>query len=121
MTEEGEEVFILAEAVVPSASARGIGTLAVGRNNRTDGAEENDAPNLLLGRTLNLRSEEMEELRRQGIYINDDNNPAPENAPIQSETTAGTCNWRREGIICPQKSGNFQNMSDIIIMTPSFV
>ena len=31
-------------------------------------------------------------------------NPAPENVPRQGETTTGTGNWRREGIICPRKS-----------------
>ena len=49
------------------------------------------------------------ELRRQRISIDDDNNPAPENVPRQDETTAGTGNWRREGIICPRKAGNLQN------------
>ena len=51
----------------------------------------------------------MVELFRQGIAIVDDNNPAPENVPRQGETTAGTVNWRREGIIFPHKSGNLQN------------
>ena len=44
VTEEGEEDsrFVLAEAVVPAASDGGIGPLAVGGNNLTDGAEAND-------------------------------------------------------------------------------
>ena len=111
VTEEGTEdsLFVLAEAVVPAADAGGIGALAVGGNNRTDGAEANDAPNLLSGRTSNLRLEDMAELFRQGIAIDDDRNPAPDNIPRQGETTAGTGNWRREGIICPRKSGNLQN------------
>ena len=46
---------------------------------------------------------------RQGIAIDDDNNPAPENVPRQGETITGTGNWRREGIICPRKSGNHNN------------
>ena len=49
------------------------------------------------------------ELRCQGISIDDDNNPAPENVPRQGDTTTGTGNWRREGIICPRKAGNLQN------------
>ena len=49
------------------------------------------------------------EFRRQGISIDDDNNPAPENFPGQGETTTGTGNWRREGIICPLKLVNLQN------------
>ena len=51
----------------------------------------------------------MVELRRQGIAIDDDNNPAPENVPRQGETTTGTGYSRREGIICPRKAGNLQN------------
>ena len=51
----------------------------------------------------------MVELRRQVIAIDDDNDPAPENLPRQGETTSGTGNWRREGIIYPQKTGNLQN------------
>ena len=51
----------------------------------------------------------MAELRRQGISINDDNDPSPENFPRQDETTSGTGNWRREGILCPRKSGNLQH------------
>ena len=108
MAEEGEEdsLFFLAEAVIPVASAGGIGPLAVDVNNCVDGAEANDAPILLSDRTSNLRSEDMVELRRQGIAINDDNNTAPENVPRQGETTTDTGNWRREGIICSCKSGN---------------
>ena len=51
----------------------------------------------------------MVKLRRQGIAIEDDNDPAPENVPRQGKTTTGTGNWRREGIICPRKDGNLQN------------
>ena len=51
----------------------------------------------------------MVEIRRQGIAIDDDNYPEPENIPRQGETTNGTINWRREVIIYPQKSGNLQN------------
>ena len=79
VTEEGEEnsLFVLAEAVVPAVSDGGIGPLAVGGNNRTGGAEANDAPILLSGRMSNLRSEDMVDLCRQGIAINYDNNPSP--------------------------------------------
>ena len=51
----------------------------------------------------------MVELRRQGISINDDNDPATENVPRQVENTTHTGNWRREGTICPRKAGNHQN------------
>ena len=85
MTEEGEEdsLLVLAEAVLPSASSGGIGPLEVYGNNLSYGAEENYAPILLSGRTLNKRSEDMVELCRQWIAIDYDNNPAPDNVPRQ--------------------------------------
>ena len=111
VTEEGEEdsLFFLAEAVIPAISAGALGLLAVDENNHADGAEANDAPILLSDRTSNLRSEDMVDLRRQGIAIDYYNNPAPDNVPRQGETTTGTGNWRREGILCPRKSVNLQN------------
>ena len=111
VTQEVEEdsLFVLAEAAIPTVSAVAIGPLTFDQTNRADGAEANDAPILISGRTSNLRSEDMVELRRQGIAIDDDNDPAPENIPRQGETTTGTGNWRRKGIICPRKSGNLQN------------
>ena len=59
VTKEGEEdsLFVLAEAVIPAASAGSIGPLAVDVNNRDDGAEANDAPILLSCCTLNPRLE----------------------------------------------------------------
>ena len=57
MTQNGTEysLFVLAEDPVPSAGDGGIGALTVGGNNCTNGAESNNAPNLLLGRKSNLR------------------------------------------------------------------
>ena len=111
VTQEGEEdsLFVWSEAVIPAVSAGAIGPLTFDQPNRADGAEANDASILLLGRTSNLCSEDMVELLCQGIYINNDNNPSPENVSRQGENTTRTGNWRREGIISPQKAGNFQN------------
>ena len=83
MTQEGEEdiLFVLAEATIPAVSAGDIGPLTFDQTNRADGAEVNDAPILLSGRTSNVRSEDMVELLRQGIAIDDDNDPAPDNFP----------------------------------------
>ena len=107
--EVGEySLFVLAEAFIPASSAEVIDPLAVDGNNRVDGAEENYAPILLSGRTSNLHSEDIVDLRHQGISINDGNKPAPENVPRQGETTTGTGNCRIEGIICPRESGNLQ-------------
>ena len=69
--------------------------MPVDEKNCADGAEEKDALILLLVRTSDLRLEDMVELFRQGIAIDYDNDPAPENVPRQVETTAGTGNWRR--------------------------
>ena len=111
LTQEGEEdsLFVLAEDVIPAVSAGAIGPLTFDQTNRADGVEANDASILLSVRTSNLRLEDMVELRSQGISIDDDNNPAPENVPRQGDNTTRTCNWRREGIICPRKAGNLQN------------
>ena len=108
VNQEGEEdsPFVLAEAVIPVVSAGAIGPLTVDQTNCADGAEANDAPILLSGRTLNLRSEDMVELYCQGIAIDDDKDPAPDNVPLQGETTTGTSNWSIEGIIFPRKAGN---------------
>ena len=79
VTQEGEEdiFFVLAEAVIPAVRAGAIGLLTFDQTNCADGAEANDAPILLLGRTSNVRLEDMVELLRQGIDINDDNDPEP--------------------------------------------
>ena len=83
VTQEGEEdsLFVLAESVIPTVSAGAIGPLTFDQTNRADGAEANDAPILLSGRTSNIRLEDMVEHLRQGISIDDDNDPAPENVP----------------------------------------
>ena len=71
VTQEGEEdsLFVLVEAAIPAVSAGSIGTLKFDQTNRADGAEANDAPILLSGCTSNLRSEDVVELRCQGISI----------------------------------------------------
>ena len=58
VTEEGEadSLFVLVKDIIPDGSDVGIGPLAVGGNNRTDGKEENNALILLSGRTSNLHS-----------------------------------------------------------------
>ena len=111
VNKEGEEdsLFVLVEDVVPTAITGGIGPLVDDGNNYTGGAEANDDSILLSGCTSNIRLEHMVELRCQGIAINDDNDPAPDNVPIQGETIDGTGNWMREGIICSRRAGNLQN------------
>ena len=57
VTKEGDEdiLLVLAEAVIPVVSTGAIGPLSVDENNRADGAESNDAPILISGRTSNIR------------------------------------------------------------------
>ena len=126
VTQKGIEksLFFLSEDSVPATGARGIGALSVGRNNRTDGAKANNTSNLLFVRTSSLSLEDTTEFCRQGIDIDDDNDPALENSPRKGETTPGTVNRKREVIICPRKSGTFKIislLSDIICKTLSFV
>ena len=82
--------FLSSPAVVPADSAGSIGLLTFDQKNRADGAEANDAPTLLSVRKSNLRSEDMVELRRQGISIDDDNDPTPENVPRQGDNNNRT-------------------------------
>ena len=83
VTQEVEEdsLFVLAKAVIPAVSDGAIGPLTFNQTNCADGAEANDAPILLSGRMSNLRSEDMVELCRQEIAIDDDNDPAQDNLP----------------------------------------
>ena len=90
--DEQDRLFVLAEAVIPAVSAGAIGSLIFDQTNLAYGAEANNAPIVLSGRTLNLRLEEMVELSCQGISIDDDNNPAPKNVPKQGENTTRTVN-----------------------------
>ena len=85
-----ESLFVLAKDPVLAAGAGGIGSLVVNIHNRTDGAEANDALNLLSGCTSNLCLEDMAEIRRQGITIDDNNDPEPYKFPRQGKTTTGT-------------------------------
>ena len=105
MIQEGtqEILFVLPEDPVPAAGAGGIGALAVGRKYRTDGAEANDAPNLLSGHTSNLSLEDMAEIFRQGIAIDYDKNTAPDNVTRQGETTDGTGKLEERGYYFPPK------------------
>jgi hypothetical protein len=80
LTQEGPEDGYFAEegAVVP---ARRVAVQA--NAGRMDGVDEvNRGVNIPFARNSNLTADDMAELRRQGITIDDDNDPAPENIPI---------------------------------------
>ncbi len=59
----------------------------------------------------NLSSEEIKELWQQGIEVDDDNEPAPENVPTRTEApppVSGT--WERP-THCPRCAKNFQDLA----------
>ena len=62
-----------------------------------------DLPCLASGNNLNLTSEDMADLRRQGIYVDNNNNPDPKTilVPVNiTSTQLGYENsWGSEGII----------------------
>ena len=55
----------------------------------------------------------MDDIRRQGISVNNDNVPAPENIPVPRKITLTKLEednrWRSEGIIFPRQSKNLHN------------
>ena len=77
------------------------------------GVEILDLPCLASGNNLNLTSDDMDDLRRQGIDVDDYNYPAPENIPVPKINPLPQLeedkNWSSEGIICPRKSNNLHN------------
>ena len=62
---------------------------------------------------MNLTSEDMADLRRQGIAVNNDNDHAPENIPVPRNIPLTQLeeenSWRYEVIICPRQSNNLHN------------
>ena len=83
--------------------------------NRIDGIDEEvKLPVLTSGQIKNPTEENMSVLRCIGIKIDDDNYPAPENAPEQQKQQQGNGEedgevWKSEGIICPRKAKDLQN------------
>lgn len=62
-------------------------------------------------RNSNLTLDDMAELARQGIEVDNDNEPAPENVPDAAPTTAEpeALEWKEDGIVCPRRAANLQN------------
>ena len=50
---------------------------------RVGGADFSNLPYLALGEILSLTPDSMADLRRQGIDVDDDNDPAPDNIPYE--------------------------------------
>mgnify|MGYP007027707777 FL=1 len=57
-------------------------------------------------------TEDIADLRHQGIEVDDDNEPAPENVPAQSEAAPLPSNGRWEKpTVCSRRANNFQNLA----------
>ena len=69
---------------------------------RVCGVEFSDLPRLDSRQKLNLTSDDMDDLQRQGIDVDDENGPSPENIPYEVPQPEGGYIWRSEGIICPR-------------------
>ena len=76
-----------------------------------------DLPCLSSGHNLNLTYEDMADLWRQGIAVNDENDPAPKTFPIPVNSPLtqpeDENSWRYEGIIFPRRSNNLNNTNTV--------
>ena len=77
------------------------------------GVEISDLTCLASGNNLNLASEEMADLRRQYIAVDDNNYSSPENIPVTGKIPSSQLeednSWIFEGIIFPRQSNNLHN------------
>ena len=80
---------------------------------RVCGVEILDLPCLASGYNSNLTSEDMADIRRQVIAVDNNNDPdpsniiSPENIPLPQPEEENS--WISEGIICPRRSNNLHN------------
>jgi hypothetical protein len=112
ITEEGPEdgLFDQEEEVAPVPRCRATREEVQAR---VGGVDSVDIP-IPVPRNSNLSADDLADLRRQGIAVDDDNDPAPENvparqAPQQAAAVVAPLEWRSEGIICPRRANNLQN------------
>ena len=83
LTKEGrEEAFFVGEEEKEDDDVLPVSELPLLVEQRVGGAEILDLPCLASGRNLKLTSDDMADLQRQGIAIDDNNDPAPENIPL---------------------------------------
>ena len=77
-------------------------------NSRVEVVEERINFEVAINRNLDMQY--YSELRRQGIEVDDNNDPAPKNTPKMNNKTTNSetaLNWNgAEGILCPILSGN---------------
>ena len=58
---------------------------------------------------MNLTSDNMEDIRRQGITVDDSNFPYPKNIPYKIPQPANALKCKPEGIICQRRSNNLHH------------
>ena len=61
------------------------------------------------GEKSNLNSDDMDDLRRQGINVDGNNDPAPNNILDEVSHTGDGHSWISEEIICLRRSEFFHN------------
>ena len=76
---------------------------------RVGGADFSDFPSLASGQNLNFTSDNMTDLRHQGIADDDDNDPDTENIPYQVPQLVNALNCKSEGIVFPGQLNNLHH------------
>jgi hypothetical protein len=73
--------------------------------------DRNAVTNIVSGLSCTATREEIDELRRQGIEVNDDNEPAPENVPAPQEAPPPDGGTWEKPIYCCGCAGNFKDLA----------
>ena len=105
--ERREEDFFVREEEEEDDEALTVSELLLFVEQRVCGVETSDLPCLDSGRNSNFTSDDMADVRHQGVAVDDDNNPAPQNIPLPQLEDGYS--WRSEEIICPRRSNNLPN------------
>ena len=100
-------------AAVDSRSSVGGETVVEAEviSNQVEGNE--DISTLITRSDQTLTSDDIAGYRRQGISVDDDNEPAPKNLPSvvlpDEAVTPPVLEWKKDGIICPRLANNLRN------------
>ena len=83
---------------------------------RVGGVEFSYLPCLASGQNSNLTSDDMADLWQQGISVDNNNYPVPENIPVTKNIPLPQLkdgySWRPEIIICPRRSSSLHSTYD---------
>ena len=110
LTKEGrEEAFFVSEEEKEDDDVLPVSELPLLVEQRVGGVVISDLPCLASGRNSNLTSDYMADIRRQGVAVDDDNDPTPENIPYEVPQLEEGYSLISEGIICPRRSKKLHN------------